>query len=140
MAAAGPEQPHPTAPTQASNISCCAHAQRELQAVADAAPPDSDWCWGTQAADALVAMQTLVADAIAAGADAIDPDALDTQIHLYRCAVQIGITQTAARSDTVMKSTTRSPAGWQTGKTTTSASPPTGEYPLTTTARSGTSA
>lgn len=82
---------------------CCAHALRELQAVTDAAPADSDWCWATQAADALVAMQTLVADAIAAGADTVDPDALDTQIHLYRSAAQIGINSTAARSDTVMK-------------------------------------
>jgi len=45
---------------------CCAHAQRELQAVTDAAEPDVDWCWATQAADALVTMQKLVAEAIAA--------------------------------------------------------------------------
>ena len=38
--------------------------------------PDDDWCWATQAGDALVAMQKLVAEAIAAGADAVDPDAL----------------------------------------------------------------
>jgi transposase len=82
---------------------CCAHAQRELQAVADVAPPDSDWCWATQAADPLVAMQKLVADAIAAGADAVDPDALAEQVQLYRSAVQIGITATAARTDAVMK-------------------------------------
>ena len=31
---------------------CCAHALRELQAVTDAAAP-GDWCWATQAADAL---------------------------------------------------------------------------------------
>ena len=82
---------------------CCAHAQRELAAVADAAPPDADWCWGTQAADALVAMQKLVIEAIAAGADALDPDALAEQVQLYRSAVQIGITQTAPRSTKVMK-------------------------------------
>ena len=82
---------------------CCAHAQRELAAVADAAPPDADWCWGTQAADALVAMQKLVTEAIAASADALDPDALAEQIQLYRSAVQIGITQTAPRSTKVMK-------------------------------------
>src|SRR5690242_5750724 len=35
---------------------CCAHAQRELQAITDTAP-DTDWCWATQACDALVAMQ-----------------------------------------------------------------------------------
>ncbi len=82
---------------------CCAHALRELQAVAETAPPDTQWCWATQAADALVAMQTLVADAIAVGADSVDTDALATQVHLYRSAAQLGITQTAARSDTVMK-------------------------------------
>jgi transposase len=82
---------------------CCAHAQRELQSVADAAPPGADWCWAAQAADALVAMQKLVAEAIAAGADAVDPQVLDEQVRLYRSAAQIGITQTAARSSKVMK-------------------------------------
>jgi transposase len=82
---------------------CCAHAQRELQAVADLAGPDVDWCWATQAADALVTMQKLVAEATAAGAEAIDPYALDKQIQLYRSAAQIGMTQTSARSSTVMK-------------------------------------
>ena len=81
---------------------CCAHAQRELQAVADLAGPDLEWCWATQAADALVAMQKLVADATTAG-DALDPDVLDKQIQLYRSAAQIGLTQTSARSTTVMK-------------------------------------
>ena len=82
---------------------CCAHAQRELQAVADLAGPEVDWCWATQAGDALVALQKLVGEAIAAGADALDPHALDTQIQLYRSAAQIGATQTAARSGAVMK-------------------------------------
>ena len=82
---------------------CCAHALRELHAVAEAAPPDSKWCWATQATDALVAMQRLVAEATAAGAGAVDPEVLATQVHLYRCAAQIGITQTAARADAVMK-------------------------------------
>ena len=82
---------------------CCAHALRELAAVADTAESDADWCWATQASDALVAIQKLVLAAIASGADAVDPHALDTQVQLYRCAVQIGITSTAARSDTVMR-------------------------------------
>jgi transposase len=82
---------------------CCAHALRELAGVTDAAPPDAGWCWATQAADALVAMQRLVAEAIGAGADAVDPQVLDEQVRLYRSAAQIGITQTAARSDAVMK-------------------------------------
>jgi hypothetical protein len=92
---------------------CCAHALRELAAVADTAPADADWCWATQAADALVAMQKLVADAIATDADALDADALDadaldadaldTQVGLYRSAAQIGRTQTAARSTKLMR-------------------------------------
>jgi transposase len=82
---------------------CCAHALRELAAVADTAEPDTDWCWATQVSDALVAIQKLVADAIASGAHALDPDALDTQVQLYRCAVQIGITSTATRSDKLMR-------------------------------------
>ena len=82
---------------------CCAHALRELQAVADTAPPDAGWCWASQVADALVAMQRLVAQAIAAGAGTVDADTLHPQVQLYRSAAQIGITQTAARSDAVMK-------------------------------------
>lgn len=82
---------------------CCAHALRELAAVADLAEPDADWCWANQASDALVAIQKLVVDAIASGATAVDSDALDKQVQLYRCAVHIGITSTAARSDNVMR-------------------------------------
>jgi transposase len=86
---------------------CCAHALRELQAVTDAmadtAGPDAEWCWATQAADALVAMQKLVNDAINAGADTIDPDALGQQIVFYHSAVQIGVNQTAARATKIMQ-------------------------------------
>lgn len=82
---------------------CCAHALRELAAVVDTAGPQVDWCWATQTADALVAMQKLVAEAVVAGADTVDADALDKQIQLYRSAVQIGISATAARSDKVMR-------------------------------------
>jgi len=84
---------------------CCAHALRELAAVTDTVP-NADWCWATQTADALVAMQKLINDAIAAGADtvdAVDAVALARQVRLYRCGARIGATQTAARSSTVMK-------------------------------------
>ncbi len=37
---------------------CNAHALREMQAVADTAP-DGEWCWATQAADALRGMKRL---------------------------------------------------------------------------------
>jgi transposase len=81
---------------------CCAHALRELAAVADAAAPH-DWNWADQAADALVALQKLVAEAITTAADAINPDALTEQLRLYRSAAQIGLTHTAARSDALMR-------------------------------------
>ncbi len=82
---------------------CCAHALRELQAVTDTAPADQDRCWATQAADALTTMQTLAADAHAAGHDTVAPEALAIQVKLYRSAAQLGITQTAARSDKLMR-------------------------------------
>ena len=47
-----------------------------------------------QAADALVTMQQLVAEAIAAGADTLDPDVLAIQIQRYRSAAELGICQT----------------------------------------------
>jgi transposase len=82
---------------------CCAHALRELAGVSDAAPEDADWCWATQAGDALVAMQRLATEAITAGAEALDADALTEQVRLYRSAVQIGINQTVARSSETMR-------------------------------------
>jgi transposase len=81
---------------------CCAHALRELAGVADTAP-EAEWCWATQAADALVAIQKLVTEAIAADASALDPQALDEQIRRYRSATQIGITSTAARDTKLMR-------------------------------------
>jgi hypothetical protein len=83
---------------------CCAHALRELQAVTDTVTDtEADWCWAGQAADALTAMQRLVGEAIAADAEAIDPDALAEQVRRYRSAVQIGLIQTATRTSPVMR-------------------------------------
>ncbi len=81
---------------------CCAHALRELQAVADAAP-QGQWCWATQAAEALTAMQDLVRGAIGQEREAVAPDALAAQVRLFRSAVLAGISQTAARSGPLMK-------------------------------------
>ncbi len=81
---------------------CCAHAARELRAVADLAPA-GQWCWAAQAGEALAAMQRLAANAIAQHRDAIDPAALAAQIRLYRSAALIGIKETAARSGQLMK-------------------------------------
>jgi transposase len=75
---------------------CCAHAVRELAAVAEATP-DGQWCWATQAGDALVAMQRLSVGATATGGKA-DPDTLAEQVHRYRSAVQIGADATASRA------------------------------------------
>jgi hypothetical protein len=55
---------------------------RELTAVAGTAS-DADWCWANQAADALVSMQQLVAEAVATGTDTLDPDAPAHQIQRY---------------------------------------------------------
>jgi transposase len=81
---------------------CCAHALRELQAVADGAP-QGQRCWATQAAEALTAMQDLVREAVSHGRDAVDPAALATQVRLFRSAVLAGASQTAARSGPLMK-------------------------------------
>ncbi len=81
---------------------CCAHALRELQAVADTAA-EGQWCWAAQAAEAITAMQDLVREAVSQGRDAADPAALAAQIHLYRSAVLAGASQTAARSGKLMK-------------------------------------
>jgi hypothetical protein len=73
-----------------------------LQAVTDAAP-QGQWCWATQAADALTAMQELVREAIGQERDAADPAALAAQVRLFRSAVLAGASQTAARSGALMK-------------------------------------
>lgn len=81
---------------------CCAHVLRELAGVTDT-KPDGEWSWAEQAADALVALQQLVAEAIAVDAEALDPEALQTQRRLFRSAARIGATETATRSTKLMK-------------------------------------
>ena len=81
---------------------CCAHALRELQAVTDTAP-EGDWCWATQAAGALVAMQQLLTAAWEAGHHSVEAGVLDEQVRSWRSAALIGISQTAARSTKLMK-------------------------------------
>ena len=81
---------------------CCAHALRELQAVADAAPA-GQWCWATQAAEAITAMQGLVREAIGQGRGAVDPATLAAQVRLFRSAVLAGASQTAAHSGALIK-------------------------------------
>ena len=81
---------------------CCAHALRELQAVADCALV-GQWCWAVQAAEALTAMQALVREAVSQDQAAVDPAALAAQVRLFRSAALAGASQTAARSGAVMK-------------------------------------
>ncbi len=81
---------------------CCAHARRELQAVADCAP-DGEWCRAAQAADAITAMQRLVTDAAGLHQPAVDAAALARQVTRYRSAALTGLRQTAARSGKLMK-------------------------------------
>jgi transposase len=81
---------------------CCAHAQRELQAVADCAP-EGEWCWAAQAVDAITAMQRLVTEAAGQHQAAVDAAALAGQVTRYRSAALIGLRQTAARSGKLMK-------------------------------------
>jgi transposase len=71
---------------------CCAHVLRELQAVTDAAP-EGQWCWATQAAEAITAMQRLVTEAITQGGAAADPASLAAQVTRYRSAALIGASQ-----------------------------------------------
>jgi transposase len=72
---------------------CGAPALAELASVAKTAPPNAPWSGADQAGDALVAMHHLVAQATA-GAHTVDAHALATQVHRYRSATQLGITQT----------------------------------------------
>jgi len=75
---------------------CCAHVLRELQAVTDAAPA-GQWCWATQAAEAITGMQRLVTEAISQDRQAVDPAALAEQVTRYRSAALIGASQAKAR-------------------------------------------
>lgn len=81
---------------------CTAHALRDLQAVTDTARA-GQWCWATQAAEAITAMQALVSQASSQGRAAVDNAALSKLVTLYRSAVLIGASQTAARSGKLMK-------------------------------------
>ena len=93
----------PMTPTRPLITSCAArNALRELQAVTDAGPA-GQWCWATQAAEAITAMQDLVPEAISQGRDAVDPVVLAAQIRLFRSAVLAGASQTAPHSGALMK-------------------------------------
>ncbi|MEX5638140.1 IS66 family transposase, partial [Parafrankia sp. FMc2] len=79
---------------------CVAHVLRELQAVSDTAPAGT-WCWAAQAADALVSLHRLTADAATTGTP-IDPADLVAHTRALRHAAHIGITQTSPRGTKLM--------------------------------------
>jgi transposase len=86
---------------------CGAHALRELQAVTDLAEQGAEhgqWCWATQAGDALRELNELVVDTLAAGdtLNGIDPAALGDAVHRYRSAALVGAEATRARENKVM--------------------------------------
>jgi transposase len=81
---------------------CCAHVQRELQAVVDASPA-GQWCWAQQAGKALVGLQVLVDDAVAAGHNAVEEARRADLVAQLRSAALIGAKETSARSNKLMK-------------------------------------
>ncbi len=87
---------------------CGAHVLRELRAVTDLAD-QGQWCWATQAGDALCELNDLVKAAVAASTDpdtanldGIDATALADAVHRYRSAAQLGVTATSTRSSKLM--------------------------------------
>lgn len=81
---------------------CCAHVQRELQAVTDTAEAGA-WCWAEQAHQALVDIQALVEETITAGRETIDTDELAALISQLKSAALIGLNETSARTGKLMK-------------------------------------
>jgi transposase len=89
---------------QLSHALCNAHALRELQAVTDAAPP-GQWCWATQAADALRDMKRLADASLMADGTLshVDQAKMAGIRHRYHSALLIGKNQTAARAGPLMR-------------------------------------
>ncbi len=87
---------------------CGAHVLRELRAVTDLAD-EGQWCWATQAGDALCELNTLVSDALAACThpdtatlEGLDTAAVAAAVHRYRSAALLGVEATGARSGKLM--------------------------------------
>jgi transposase len=81
---------------------CGAHVLRELQAVTDLADEDQ-WCWATQASDALRELNQLVNDALVASSTLdIDPAALANAVDRYRSAALLGVEVTRPRVSKLM--------------------------------------
>lgn len=96
---------------QVTHALCGAHVLRELQAVTDLADQSTEqgqWCWATQAADALREMNDLVNVALSDSTpgdpalEGIDPAALAAAVHRYRSAATLGVAATRARTSKLM--------------------------------------
>jgi transposase len=90
--------------SQVTHVLCNAHALRELQAVTDAAPA-GQWCWATQAADALRDMKRLAGASLAIDGTLghLDQATMTQARHRYHSALLIGRQQTAARAGPLMR-------------------------------------
>ncbi|UQX13633.1 IS66 family transposase [Candidatus Mycobacterium methanotrophicum] len=64
---------------------------------------DANWPHLKSSWSGLADGRRLVTEALAAGVDTLDEDALTQQVHRYRCSTQTGLSQTATRSDKLMK-------------------------------------
>ncbi len=89
---------------QVTHALCNAHVLRELQAVTDAAPP-GQWCWATQASDALRDLKRLADASLAVDGTLahIDQAKMAEIRHHCHSAVLIGKNQTAARAGPLMR-------------------------------------
>jgi transposase len=89
---------------QLTHALCNAHALRELQAVTDAAA-EGQWCWASQAADALRDLKRLADASLAidGSLDHADQAKMDAARHRYHSALLIGKRETAARAGPLMR-------------------------------------
>jgi transposase len=89
---------------QLTHALCNAHALRELQAVTDAAA-EGQWCWASQAADALRDLKRLADASLAidGSLDHADQAKMDAARHSYHSALLIGKRETAARAGPLMR-------------------------------------
>jgi transposase len=93
---------------KATHARCNAHVLRELQAVIDHHNSDGgegEWCWATQAADALRTMKRLVDEALARDGTLKDVDTakMTEAKHDFRSAARLGARATAVRASSLEK-------------------------------------
>ena len=119
---------------------CCAHALRELQGVADTAPPDAQWCWATQVSTRWSRCNTWQPTRSPPARTGSIPTPSPNRSGATAQPPRSASPRPPPARTNRCRSTTRSPVACSTGKTTTCASPPAGEYRPTTTDPNATSA